>query len=36
VKLYACGNPQMTLEVKKLALEQWGLQKMDVHVEGYI
>ncbi len=36
VQLYACGNPQMTLEVKKLALEKWGLQKEDVHVEGYI
>ncbi len=34
--LYVCGNPDMTTEVKRLALEEWGLEKRDVHVEGYI
>ena len=36
VTLYACGNPEMTKEVKKLAVEDWGMEKKDVHVEGYI
>lgn len=36
VSLYACGNPGMTAEVKKLALERWGMAKQDVHVEGYV
>lgn len=34
--LYACGNPDMTKEIKRLALEAWGMAKGDVHVEGYI
>lgn len=34
--LYVCGNPDMTTEVKRLALEEWGVGKKDVHVEGYI
>jgi len=34
--LYACGSPAMTKDIKRLALEEWGLQKPDVHVEGYI
>ncbi len=34
--LYACGNPDMTKEVKQLALTQWGMAKEHVHVEGYI
>ncbi len=34
--VYACGNPNMTKEVKKLALEQWGVDKKLIHVEGYI
>lgn len=34
--LYACGNPDMTKEVKPLALEQWGIPKQDLHVEGFI
>lgn len=35
-KLYICGNPAMTADVKKLALGEWGVQKEDVHMEGYI
>ncbi len=34
--LYACGNPNMTKEVKQLAVEQWNIPKKQVHVEGYI
>lgn len=34
--LYACGNPDMTLEIKKLALEQWAMPKEKIHVEGYM
>jgi ferredoxin-NADP reductase len=34
--LYACGNPDMTKEVKPLALEQWGIPKQDLHIEGFI
>ncbi len=34
--IYACGNPDMTKEVKPLALEQWGVPKLDLHVEGFI
>lgn len=35
-KLYICGNPAMTADVKKLALGEWGVGKEDVHMEGYI
>jgi ferredoxin-NADP reductase len=35
-QIYVCGNPQMTLEMKKLCLEQWGMDKRDLHIEGYI
>ncbi len=34
--LYACGNPSMTKEIKMLAVEQWGMDKKCVHVEGYV
>lgn len=34
--VFACGNPDMTKEVKPLALEQWGVPKQDLHVEGFI
>lgn len=34
--VYACGNPDMTKEVKPLALEQWGVPKQDLHIEGFI
>ena len=34
--IYVCGNPDMTLELKKLCLESWGLEKPNVHVEGFV
>jgi ferredoxin-NADP reductase len=34
--VYACGNPEMTKEVKPIALEQWGVPKQDLHIEGFI
>lgn len=34
--LYACGNPQMTKDLRQLAVEQWGMDKKCVHFEGYI
>ena len=34
--IYACGNPQMTLDLKKIAVEKWNVPKEKVHVEGYI
>lgn len=34
--VYVCGSPDMTKEVKQLCLEQWGVEKKDLHVEGYI
>jgi CDP-4-dehydro-6-deoxyglucose reductase, E3 len=34
--VFACGNPDMTKEVKPLALEQWGVSKQDLHIEGFI
>ncbi len=36
VLLYACGNPDMTKEVKTLAVGPWGMAKERVHIEGYI
>lgn len=35
-QIYICGNPTMTMEMKKMCLEQWGMDRKDVHVEGYI
>ncbi len=35
-KVYVCGNPDMTGEIKKLCLEEWGIPKQDFHMEGYI
>lgn len=35
-KIYVCGNPDMTNEVKKLCLDEWGVMKSDLHVEGYV
>jgi ferredoxin-NADP reductase len=35
-QIYICGNPAMTLELKKMCLERWSMKKEDVHVEGYI
>ncbi|OGJ56218.1 hypothetical protein A3D88_03005 [Candidatus Peribacteria bacterium RIFCSPHIGHO2_02_FULL_52_16] len=34
--VYICGSPDMTTELKKTALEQWGVEKQNLHVEGYI
>lgn len=34
--VYVCGNPDMTKDLKKICLEQWGMEKKDLHVEGYI
>ena len=34
--LYVCGNPDMTTDVKRLALGEWGIDRKLVHVEGYI
>lgn len=34
--VYVCGSPDMTKEMKQLALEEWKIEKKDLHVEGYI
>lgn len=34
--VYVCGSPDMTKELKQTCLEQWGMEKKDLHVEGYI
>ena len=34
--LYICGAPEMVSDIKKIALESWGMQKANVHAEGYI
>jgi NAD(P)H-flavin reductase len=34
--VYVCGSPEMTRELKQLCLEKWGIEKGDLHVEGYI
>ena len=34
--IYVCGSPDMTKEVKELCLTQWGIEREDLHVEGYI
>lgn len=34
--IYACGSPEMTKDIKKLAMEEWRVMKEDLHVEGYI
>lgn len=36
ILLYACGNPDMTKDVKALAIGPWGMPKERVHIEGYI
>lgn len=35
-KVYVCGNPAMTGDLKKICLEDWGIEKQDFHMEGYI
>ena len=34
--VYACGNPDMTKDIKNLAMTEWGLDRKAVHIEGYI
>lgn len=34
--VYVCGSPDMTKELKQICMEQWGMEKKDLHVEGYI
>lgn len=34
--LYICGAPEMVADIKKRALEVWGIDKKHVHAEGYI
>lgn len=34
--MYICGSPVMTSELKKLCLEEWKIERKDLHVEGYI
>jgi CDP-4-dehydro-6-deoxyglucose reductase, E3 len=35
-QIYICGSPDMTKELKQLCLEEWHVEKKDLHVEGYI
>lgn len=35
-QIYVCGSPDMTKDVKQLCLEEWHVEKKDLHVEGYI
>lgn len=34
--VYVCGSPDMTKDLKQICLEQWNIEKKDLHVEGYI
>ena len=34
--LYVCGAPEMVTDIKKTALDTWGIPKTNVHAEGYI
>ncbi len=34
--IYICGSPAMTKELKTLCLEQWGVPKENLHIEGFI
>ncbi len=35
-QIYICGSPDMTKELKMLCLDEWHVEKKDLHVEGYI
>lgn len=35
-QVYICGSPAMTMDMKKMCLEEWKMEKRDLHVEGYI
>lgn len=34
--VYVCGSPVMTADIKKLCLEQYGIERSQFHMEGYI
>lgn len=34
--VYVCGSPDMTKELKQICMGQWGMERKDLHVEGYI
>jgi NAD(P)H-flavin reductase len=34
--IYICGAPDMVKEIKQCALEQWSIEKKDVHIESYV
>ena len=34
--IYICGNPMMAKDVKEHCLNEWGVPKERIHVEGYI
>lgn len=34
--IYICGNPTMTKDLKVHCLEQWGVPKEHLHIEGFI
>ncbi|OGJ69363.1 hypothetical protein A3G69_00850 [Candidatus Peribacteria bacterium RIFCSPLOWO2_12_FULL_53_10] len=35
-QVYICGSPAMTMEMKKMCMEVWKIDRKDLHVEGYI
>ena len=35
-QIYICGAPEMVGDIKKVAIETWGMPKANVHAEGYI
>lgn len=35
-QVYICGSPAMTMDMKKMCLEEFKMDRKDVHVEGYI
>ena len=35
-QVYLCGSPLMTKAVKDVAINEWGVPKEDVHMEGFI
>lgn len=35
-QIYLCGSPLMTKAVKEIAINEWGVPKEDVHMEGFI
>ena len=35
-QVYICGSHAMTMEMKKMCMEVWKIDRKDLHVEGYI